>query len=206
MDLVVHGPRDLESSLSDPSNPDSTDEVGDETPAVIVACPPHPQFGGNRRDPRLVAVSDRLLDAGIACLRFDYGEWDEGYGERSDARSAVRWVRERYDRVGIFGYSFGGTIAVLAAADGPGVDACASLAPGSRIDDELDAVTALDHIDCPYLVVYGTRDTTADWEPIVDCARTVGHRVEPFPGDHHFVGQRETVAVILADFFAEVLV
>src|SRR6056297_2932592 len=140
-EVVVPGARDVRATL------DSPDE---ETDAVVVACPPHPEFGGSRTDRRLVALGEYLGEHGVACLRFDYGDWDEGYGEREDARNAVRWARERYDRVGVFGYSFGGAIAVLAAADGPAVDAVSSLAPASAIDDDLDATAALSGIGCPY--------------------------------------------------------
>jgi len=31
-----------------------------DSPAVVVACPPHPGMGGDRSDPRLRAVSDAL--------------------------------------------------------------------------------------------------------------------------------------------------
>jgi len=202
--VPVHGGRDVRATLSDPADPGSPDDAGESTPAAVVACPPHPQFGGNRDDGRLTAVSDLLVEEGVACLRFDYGEWDGGPGEREDARNAVRWVRDRYDRAGIFGYSFGGAIAVLAAAEGPPVGACASLAPASQVGG-LDAVAALERLDCPYRVVYGARDTTADWEPLVERARELGHRVEEFSADHHFVGQHRKVARPIAEFLVAAL-
>jgi len=64
--------------------------------SVVVACPPHPQHGGSRSDPRLRTVSDALAPD-VACLRFDYGPWDGGEGETVDAGSAVDWAADRYD-------------------------------------------------------------------------------------------------------------
>jgi hypothetical protein len=55
----------------------------------------------------------------------------------------------------------------------------------------------------PVQVVYGTRDETADWEPLVERARELGDEVVEMSADHHFVGQAgkvgETVATFLAD-------
>jgi MFS family permease len=61
-------------------------------------------------------VSSALTGRGLACLRFDYGPWDGGRGERTDVVNAIGWARERYDRVGCFGYSFGATVGLLAAS------------------------------------------------------------------------------------------
>ncbi|PSQ18281.1 alpha/beta hydrolase [Halobacteriales archaeon QS_8_69_26] len=222
MDLPLPGGRDVRATLSDPADPPSPDEAGDATPGAVAACPPHPQMGGTRSDGRLQAVDEALDERGIACLRFDYGPWDGGRGERTDAVTAVGWLRERYDRVGLFGYSFGGAVAVLAAAqlaresreraEGGGsgtarprsVDAVSALAPASALGDDpdLDAAAAVSDLDGPVQVVYGVRDETADWKPIVERARELGHDPVEVQGDHHFYGQYEKVARIVVEFLA----
>jgi alpha/beta superfamily hydrolase len=173
--------------------------------AVVVACPPHPQHGGSRSDSRLQAVSDALAPD-VGCLRFDYGPWEEGFGERVDAENALAWASERADAVGLFGYSFGAAVALRAAAE---LDAAAEpavlsvLAPPAGLTDHLDAVAALDAIYCPVQVVVGERDDTVDWKPVADRAETLGDAVERLPADHHFVGQQgrigETVGPFLRD-------
>lgn len=183
----VPGGRDVRGTL---------DGAGD---ACIVACPPHPQYGGSRSDSRLRAVSDALAVREIACLRFDYGPWDRGNGERSDALSAIGWATERFDAVGLFGYSFGGAVALLAAAEAD-VDAVSALAPVARLADDLDVVAALADIEAPVQVLYGERDTTADWEPVVERARDLTYAVEPISGDHFFVGRGDTIGGLVADF------
>ena len=192
--VMVPGRRDVRATL------DATD--GDSADAVVVACPPHPQYGGRRSDARLRAVSDALGERGIDCLRFDYGGWDEGNGERDDAENAVGWARGRYDRVGLFGYSFGGAIALLAAARTPDFGAVSALAPASKLAGGLDAADAIPDIAVPLQVIYGVRDDTADWEPVVDAARDAGADVEEVSADHHFVGQSEKVGGRAADFLA----
>ncbi|MFT4958284.1 MAG: alpha/beta superfamily hydrolase, partial [Halobacteriales archaeon] len=115
--VLVPGARDVRGTLDVAGGTEGERDADSQSAGGVVACPPHPQFGGNRRDRRLRAVCEALNEVGIDCLRFDYGDWDNGYGEREDVRNAVRWARERYDRVGLFGYSFGGAMAILAAAD-----------------------------------------------------------------------------------------
>lgn len=173
-----------------------------EAGACVVACPPHPEFGGHRGDPRLEAVTDRLREAGIGSLRFDYGAWDDGYGEREDARNALRWAADRYERIGCFGYSFGGAIALLAVADlDRDVAAVSVLAPTAHLNTELDATAALETIACPVQVVFGNRDETADWEPVADSARERGDTVTELDADHHFVAQHDAIGDAITPFF-----
>lgn len=172
--------------------------------AVVVACPPHPKHRGHRGDERLVAVSDALGENGIDCLRFDYGPWDGGRGERADATNAVRWARQRYDRVGAFGFSFGGAIALLAAAEHDRVAAASALAPAGQLAvDGHDATWALDHLDIPVQVVYGARDDTADWRPVVERARERGHETVELSADHFFVGQAPKAARRVSEFLRQ---
>ncbi|MCT9097730.1 dienelactone hydrolase family protein [Haloarchaeobius sp. HME9146] len=191
-ELLVPGARDVRATL---------DSAGDDATACVVACPPHPQHGGNRSDRRLVAVGEVLTHHGIDCLRIDYGDWDEGYGEREDVRNALRWAADRYETVGLFGYSFGGCQALLAAStvDVP-VAAVSVLAPAPRLAADLDAVAALDDIDCPVQVCYGERDDLVDWQQVVDRADELGHETVAYGADHHFVGQHEKIAKTVGSF------
>ncbi|WP_416840888.1 alpha/beta hydrolase [Haloferax sp. DFSO52] len=195
--ILVPGGRDVRATL---------DESADRADAVVVACPPHPQQGGHRGDARLTAVSDELTAHGIDCLRFDYGEWDDGYGELADTRNAVAWANERYDRVGLFGFSFGGAMALLSAADGVEIEAVSALGPTARLADDLDVPAVFDQIRVPVQVVYGTRDDIAEWQPVVDCATDFHQSTVEFAADHFFVGQTEKVAVAVAEFLVPNLV
>jgi alpha/beta superfamily hydrolase len=196
--VLVPGARDVRASLDAAASDDRADAT-----ACVVACPPHPQMGGVRSDRRLTATSDALTDAGVDCLRFDYGDWDEGRGEREDARNALRWATDRYDAVGVYGYSFGGAVAILAAAsvEVP-VHAAAVLAPASQLSDELDAAAAVDDLPCPLWVGYGERDDTVDATPVVEAAERCQQSVVAYASDHHFVGQHETAGWDAAGFLA----
>jgi len=57
-ELPIPGARDVQATLDSPDDADPD--------AVVVACPPHPQFGGHRGDARLTAVSEALVEAGAS--------------------------------------------------------------------------------------------------------------------------------------------
>ncbi|MXR51656.1 alpha/beta hydrolase [Halovenus sp. WSH3] len=184
------GPRDIRTTLD-----------GDDNDGVVVACPPHPQFGGDRHDGRLRAVSDALRDREWDCLRIDYGAWDEGRGERSDALTAIEWADERYETVALFGYSFGGAVALAAGIEAEGLAALSALAPAADSVAGFDPAD-LDDVSCPAQIVYGERDDTADWKPVVDRAEQLGWTVESMPADHFFVSQQGRVGELVGEFIA----
>ena len=191
--ILVPGARDVRATLDTP-----------DADACVVACPPHPQMGGRRTDRRLRAVSDHLAPD-VACLRFDYGAWDEGRGEVTDCRSALAWARDEFgpDRLGLFGYSFGAGVSLVAAARESAAGTCPAavsvLAPPDRLND-LDAAGAVTDVDCDLQVVYGERDSTVDSGPAVAAARERGAEVTALPADHHFVGQDGKVGAAVGEF------
>lgn len=195
--VVIPGGRDVRATLdtvsgTEGSRPGHARPRVQDTEACVVACPPHPQHRGHRNDSRLTAISDAVVERGIDCLRFDYGDWDEGYGELADAKQAVVWAQDRYTRVAVYGYSFGGCLSILVGRDTP-VKAVAALAPPARLTPDLDAVSAIEAVTCPVQVVYGSRDETASWQPVVDRARSLGHTTVQLSADHFFIGQTRKV-------------
>ena len=234
--ILLPGGRDARGALDVASgNADGTADAADDDSenagravdgtdtarACVVACPPHPQHGGHRGDQRLRAVSDELGERGVDCLRFDYGPWDGGRGERADVLSAVAWANERYERVGLFGFSFGGAVALSAAANGADVAGVAALAAPAHLGTErtdpdapeeqgiggVDVVADLDTIPpgVPVQILYGSRDDVADVGPVVAAARERGDEVVEFAADHFFVGQAGKVAAAVADFLVPTL-
>ncbi len=224
--VVLAGDRDVRGTLdlagdADLAGGDSADDgASPRSDTVVVACPPHPQYGGSRSNPRLRAVADRLTDRGVDCLRFDYGPWAEGVGERADLRTALAWATERYAQVAVFGYSFGGAVAILVAAEraqsgdgtvqsGDGtaqsvdVDALCALSPARSLASGGDVPAAVPKVTAPAGLVYGTRDDTVDWEPTVAAARRAGWRVTKLTADHQFTGKRGEAADAVVETLEE---
>src|SRR5688572_8377011 len=80
------------------------------------------------------AAASQLSDAGFAVLALDYRHGDELGAYALDVRAAKAFLRDRPEvmasRVGIAGASIGANLAVLDAADDPGVVSIALLSPG----------------------------------------------------------------------------
>lgn len=201
--VVLPGPRDVRGTL-DRAAPDERSET------VVIACPPHPQYGGSRSDPRLRAVSAKLRERPFDCLRFDYGAWAEGTGERTDLRAVLTWADTAYSQIGLFGYSFGGAVAVLVAAAGEEtvpeeIAALCALSPGQTLPDGSDVPAAVPAVEAPAALVYGSRDDVVDLSPTVSAARRADWRVTELLADHHFTGRHDEAAAAVADSFDELL-
>ena len=109
--VVIPGGRDVRATRDAATDPDPPE-------TLIVACPPHPLHGGSRHDRRLRAIAEAVTEAGVDCLRLDYGAYDAGRGECSDVERTVEWAYDRAECVGLVGYSFGGAVALCAAGRG----------------------------------------------------------------------------------------
>ena len=100
------------------------------TPALVMVT----GSGLQNRDEELFShkpfavIADAFARAGIATLRYD----DRGFGLstgdvtqsttedfKNDALAGIKFLRERFDRVGVLGHSEGGSIALMLAAQGP---------------------------------------------------------------------------------------
>ncbi|MCI6500525.1 MAG: alpha/beta hydrolase [Prevotella sp.] len=99
------------------------------TPVVVLVT----GSGQQNRDEEIfghrpfAVLADALARHGIASLRYD----DRGYGNaaldfssfttddfKDDAEAVIRYLRNRFSRVGVIGHSEGGTIALMIAAEG----------------------------------------------------------------------------------------
>jgi dienelactone hydrolase len=80
------------------------------------------------------AAASQLSDAGFAVVALDYRSGDELGAYAIDVRAAKAFLRERPEvmpgSIGIAGASIGANLAVLDAADDPGVLSIALLSPG----------------------------------------------------------------------------
>jgi alpha/beta superfamily hydrolase len=95
--------------------------------ACAVLCHPHPLYGGTLHDSVLGCLADALLDAGVACLRFNFrgvggssGRHDGGAGEIDDLLAAIAWVEANLQprELWLGGYSFGAFVAWESLAQG----------------------------------------------------------------------------------------
>ncbi len=83
--------------------------------AGVVLTHPHPQYGGNMHNNVVESLVKAYGNAGYATLRFNFrgvgrseGRYDEGVGEQTDVRAAVKYLRDLgMSFIDLAGYSFG---------------------------------------------------------------------------------------------------
>ena len=129
-------------------------------PPAILIC--HGMLS-NKDSRKHIHLARTLCERGYLMLRFDFSFVGESEGELSeltytgeveDLRSAVTFIRgETRGAIGLVGSSMGGAVALLYAAEDPGVRALAVLAcvarPGTFPEEDVSRWEAKGHIDSP---------------------------------------------------------
>jgi alpha/beta superfamily hydrolase len=181
-------------------------------PAAAV-CHPHPLYGGDMNNNVVVAVCQALAEAGIAGLRFNYrgvgrseGTYGDGLGERTDAAASLAYLRQLAQvdqgKVGIIGYSFGATMALMAADERVAAVAAISLPAFSQGLRSLA-------IRCPVLLISGEQDEIAPAASLATLTHMIGSQcqVNLVPGaDHFWWGHETELAELVARFSRQHLI
>ena len=156
-----------------------------------------PGAGSNLRDPFGQRLAERLPEAGVSLVRFQF-PYKEAGRRRPDSpgtllatwRAVLESSRSDGARTAIGGRSMGGRIASVLASEGAAVDALALFAyplhpPGKP---EQLRTAHLPRIACPALFCSGTRDTFATPDELAAAAALVPDaRVHLLDGaDHGF--------------------
>lgn len=156
-----------------------------------------PGAGSNLRDPFGRRLAERLPEAGISLVRFQFPYQETG-SRRPDSpatllatwRAVLESSRSDGTRIAIGGRSLGGRIASMLASEGASVDALALFAyplhpPGKP---EQLRTAHLTGIECPALFCSGTRDAFATPDELTATAVLVPDaRVHLLDGaDHGF--------------------
>jgi hypothetical protein len=158
--VIIQGPVGaLESLLEIPQ---------DGAARAAVICHPHPLYHGTMTNKVVHTLARTFRRLGAATLRFNFrgvgasaGLYDEGRGEIQDALAAAAYMREKFPgaRLWMAGFSFGGVVALQAAA----------LADASLLVTVAPAVHRLEYSEtmnpgCPWLLIHGEADTTVNCE------------------------------------------
>ena len=161
----------------------------------LLLCPPHPLMGGNRFDVRLERVANEVRKIGFSTLSFDYrSPFRNGIGEVEDAKICIRYLRERYEFVAVFGYSFGSVVASNVSNE---CDAAIYLSPILKINE-------IEFKDCkiPKLFIIAKKDQIVslnDSRKIVESASNPKVVVE-LDTDHFYFGVFDIMAKTVVNF------
>ena len=195
--MEVEGERSL--TIQVPGGPTLEGRLASPTGARagVVACHPHPLYGGDMDNPVVIRVVEVAREAGLSTLRFNFrgvgastGVHGDGEGEQTDLQAALAALKTRLPQgqaFGIAGYSFGAWIAASVAASTAGVAGLALIAPPLAMRD----VCPLDTWRGDLLLVAGTRDSYCPVERLEAlAARVPGARAITLEGaDHFFFGK-----------------
>jgi alpha/beta superfamily hydrolase len=160
--------------------------------SIAVVCHPHPQYGGAMTNKVVYSLAKAFNEAGATAVRFNYrgvgastGTYDDGNGETADALAVLEWAAQRWPgaKLCLGGFSFGGAVAIRAAA-ARDVARLVTVAPAIRripVDD-----SSLPQ--CPWLIVQGDQDELVDPNDIQRWAEglTESPRLVMLNGVEHF--------------------
>lgn len=187
-----------------------------ETPAAGVAgnrfgvvCHPHPLHGGTLDNKVVYTLARAFVELGVPSIRFNFrgvggsaGRYDEGIGETGDALAVIAYGRERWPGASLWlaGFSFGGAVAVRAAAKAA-PETLVTVAPGiTRVP-----MTDVDSPACPWLIVQGDADDVIEPAAVLDWAKRQSRAptIRLMPGAGHFFhGRLHELRQIVLDFLS----
>jgi uncharacterized protein len=178
---------------------------------AALVCHPHPLYGGTMRNKVVFRAAKAALGLGFPTLRFNFrgagkseGQFDQGVGERDDARAALEFLVNRFPGLPVVmvGFSFGAWVGLAVGAADLRVAALVGLGlPAGSLDlDFLIPVTK------PKLIVQGTEDLYGRRDRVgrLYGALAERKRIHWVEGaDHFFTGRLDEVEAAVAGFFHE---
>jgi alpha/beta superfamily hydrolase len=168
--------------------------------AGVVLCPPHPKYGGNRRDTRTVRVAEELTLHRISSLCIDYGSYGRGITEVRNVADAISLMQKKTKIVGLLGYSFGAAVASNAAAR-TNVAGFVAMSILRRVN----GLTAIFSFDCPKLFVHGKLDNMASYSDFERLYSEVeGTKQKLVLDTDHYPNVLNRAAEAICKFFQEV--
>jgi uncharacterized protein len=178
-------------------------------PAVI-ACHPHPLYGGDMDNGVLLAVCAALGEKAIASLRFNFrgvgssgGSYDEGRGEQDDITAVLDYLAALKEvdsrKIGLVGYSFGGMVADAVAMKDDRVKLLALISPVLAAAGwaQLKAYSQ------PKLILIGDEDTTIIFRPFQKYFGELRQYQLIAGADHYWSGYEEQISNKIACFFRD---
>ncbi|MEK6207704.1 MAG: alpha/beta family hydrolase [Chloroflexota bacterium] len=179
-------------------------------------------FGGHPDQPHIVATCEALAKAGVAALRFAFRDHQPPRmtlaSALADAAGAIRVLKAHPDvpeRLGVVGFSFGGSVAALVAGRDSRIRAAVLAAAPAQFGDDpkWKPVAELSRTRARVLLVWGSRDSQVAFEnaeryaAVLSQARVPNRIVTIEGADHDFApaGPRAKMTETIAEWMRESL-
>jgi len=177
---------------------------------AVVLCAPHPNFGGTMDFFLLVDLVRELSKEGFSTLRFNYRDvYGGGSGEVDDVVKAAELLRKQRNvnpqRLGLVGYSFGGSL-VIVAAERVKPKVIVSISPQTRpFETKLDVVDYARRIRSPIMLIHGKADDRVPYSESEEIHRAIGNMSEKAihlieRANHLYQGKGKMVVSLVTDF------
>ena len=187
----------------------------------IVLCHPHPNFGGTLDFYLLTDLVREFSKEGWTTLRFNYrgvapstGAYGNGTGEIEDIVKAVEFIRRQKnmnkERVALVGYSFGGSLVLIAAEKvRPKVVVSISAATNPP-ETRLDVLDYAGRITVPVMLIHGNADEMVPFKDSNKIFDALTNSVEKYihfidGANHIYTGKGKNVVSLVSSFLAKYL-
>jgi uncharacterized protein len=194
------GEIDLEGELQLPANSSNF--------PIVIVCHPHPQYGGDMYNNVVEIICEALLQNSIAAFRFNFrgvgnsgGRFGGGIGEREDVKAALDFIAGTTSidssRIGLAGYSFGGSVVLPVALEDKRVQLLALVSPALREKDWEN----LKSYPQPKCIFVGSNDTIIGFSRIQQYFDDADYFHTIVGADHFWQGYEEELIKKLVPFF-----
>lgn len=177
------------------------------SPAVVV-CHPHPLYGGDMENNVVTAICGTLVENSIAALRFNFrgvgrsgGKFGGGLKEQEDVKAVIDYLSSRQDialeKIGLVGYSFGGSVAFPVAREDTRVKKLALVSPAINDTSWQELV----NYTATKVVIVGDADTVISFARIKKYF-TANRDFQIVTGaDHFWWGFEGVLSRMIVEFF-----
>jgi alpha/beta superfamily hydrolase len=175
----------------------------DDAPYCALVCHPHPAGGGTMHNKVVYHAMKAFSSFGLPVLRFNFrgtglseGQHDNGHGEQSDVRAALKWMEDNFKLPILFaGFSFGSQVGMRACCGDARVKGLIGLGLPVHAAGRDYEYSFLPKCAAPKLFIsgdhdeYGPRETLANvWESATEPKRLVWIG----GADHFFQGTKDS--------------
>jgi alpha/beta superfamily hydrolase len=204
----IVGDEHLEGILNTP------DSTSNDTALLLH---PHPLYGGSRDDRVIRFIDDVLLNLGYTTFRFNFRGVDSyrnyrGFsGAVQDARAASEALldKTKKESLAIFGYSFGGSVALHLASSAKADFVVTFSASLSLAKENAKGLKPLSDIQCPVLMFHGSNDDMIPFDDMLILAKNLGGadvQTVVLEGEGHFyLKHLSTVEIYLHEFLKQIM-
>jgi uncharacterized protein len=182
-----------------------------DAPAVVL-CHPHPAGGGEMSVGLFEVMDLRIVRAGLAVLRFNFGgvgrsggHFTDGLEEPQDVAAAFEFLKgtagvDEAD-VSIAGWSFGAWMCLLALADGLPASSCVAIAPPLMLYDWRQYTGRIAGSPAVRSYIVGSNDQFCPLDFLRAFAEAISEedagRLMVMPATDHYLGGREDIVAEL---------